>query len=369
MLKRTRFVLVRKTSMTHDMAITNEGVGPPTKTVTGIRRSFAIGVIGFFVLPASMFALLGFIGGRAAWLLDLFNHFWVHYAALFLVATVCLALLRSRRLLVISGLMLALSVWQVWPVILAYEHDVVQNAQAAGSLRLIQFNVNTAAGDPAGVAAYLAKQDADVVFLQEVSEAWMDALGQQVGPYRLVIAEPRSDNFGIACYVRANQDRVVVRTARIVDQTNGLAAVPAIALELSVQNMWGAEFDPLTVPVLSIHTLPPVSGRYAAARDAQLKAAGDWASASGKYAVVIGDLNATPWSKPFVALLEDGKLNNSAKGFGRQTTWPAGLPAVLGIPIDHCLHGGGWHTSQRRVGDSCGSDHRALHVTLKQSGC
>ena len=56
-------------------------------------------------------------------------------------------------------------------------------------------------------------------------------------------------------------------------------------------------------------------------------------------------------------------------GFGRQTTWPAGLPAFMGIPIDHCLHGRGFDTVQRRVGLACGSDHRALRVTLRQSGC
>lgn len=334
-----------------------------------VRRAFAIGLIGVFAVPTTAGALLGYFLGGAYWLLDLFNHFWAHYALLFLAATVLLALLRSRWLLGLTICMLALSVWQVWPYISMGDQSAGRIQTSPANIELLHFNVNTTGGDPAAVAAYIAGQDADIVFLQEVSPSWMDALEGRVGDYELVIAEPRTDNFGIACYIRAGQTRVTLNRATLVDQTGGLAGVPAVELLLEVENPFGAEFEPRPVSVLSLHTLPPVSRSYAQARDLQMQAAADWARKQGKDAVIIGDLNATPWSKPFTAMIGRGDLINSQAGFGIHTTWPARLPATLGIPIDHCLHGKGLTTTKRRVGDSCGSDHKALHIGLKFRGC
>lgn len=335
----------------------------PSPGKRGSWRDAPLRLVGLLVIPATLGALLGLVGGGWFWWMDLFNHFWMHYAAGFLVASVLLVLLRSRWMLAISVLMLGLSLWQVWPM--AWPTSVGgPYHEAPSDLRLLQFNVNTHGGDPAAVAAYLAEQDADIVFLQEVDRRWLEALLDNIGPYEQVIAEPRTDNFGIACYVRSGQDRVTVSAAEIVEFGN----VPAIALSLSVVHFFGDDAPRLDVPVLSVHTLPPVNADYAQTRDEQLAAAGRWAREAGDHAVVIGDLNATPWSRPFNAMLEAGELHHH-KGLGWQTTWPTSLPAPLGIPIDHCVHGRGWSTLQQRVGEPCGSDHRPLHVTLRQSGC
>lgn len=350
-----------------------EGAAEPStgKRPTGLRRGFALFLVGLFLMVGAVSGLTGLLLGDLAWGADLFNHFWFHYAVLFLATTLLLALLRGRRLLVLSVLMLGLSVWQVWPMLDTGHNGRYEADADEPVLRLLHFNVNSTSGDPAAVAAYLRGQDADVVFLQEISQAWLDALEGQTGPYRLVLAEPRTDNFGIACFIREDQDRVRVSVgpSRIVDQTGGLAQVPAIELVLEVEHLFGPDAPRLVVPVLSLHTLPPVSKGYTEARDAQMAAAGVWAKAAGDHAIVIGDLNATPWSGPFDRLLESGGLYNSQIGFGRQTTWPAGLPSAVGIPIDHCLHGRGWRTIEREVGPACGSDHRALEVVLRQSGC
>ena len=321
-------------------------------------------VIGLLVLPTAMGAIGGLLFGRYVWFLDLFNHFWFHYALVFLLTSLLLLVLRTRRLLALSVVMLALSVWQVWPYL--QDQSIQQGSGTPGraSLEMLHLNVNTQGGNPVAVADYIAKQDADIVFLQEVNHRWLDALDGKLGPYEKVVVEPRTDNFGIACYVRTGQTRVKVLSSKVVDQTAGQAGVPAIELELEVDDGLGKR----RVPVLSLHTLPPISFEYARARDAQLAAAGRWAKQAGDNAVVIGDLNATPWSKAYIDMLDAGGLHNSQIGFGRQTTWPAGLPSAMGVPIDHCVHGQGLRTQQRTVGEDCGSDHKALHIGLSFRG-
>lgn len=81
------------------------------------------------------------------------------------------------------------------------------------------------------------------------------------------------------------------------------------------------------------------------------------------HAIVLGDLNATPWSHAFRALLEDGELVSSQRGHGIQGSWRR-EPWPLSLPIDHCLHAPSLVTLERHLGPFLGSDHRPLHVAL-----
>lgn len=322
------------------------------------RVAMGRGVVSFFVVLGGLAAIGGLVGGRAFWVLDLCNHFWLHYVVCFTVSTVSLLLLRGRKALALSMALLGLSVWQVAPLYL----DPGREAGVGPGLELLHLNVNTHAGDPAAVAAYLRGQDADIVFLQEISDRWLDELDGRIGPYERVIARPQDNNFGIVCYLRSDQQRISIQSSEIVDLTDGAARVPTIALEVLVDDGAGGS---VTVPVLSLHTVPPVSWEYSALRDEQLGRAADWAEQAGPMAVVIGDLNATPWSAPMRDLVADTGLHNSQLGRGRSATWPARLPAWAGIAIDHCLHGEGLTSVEREIGPANGSDHRALRVLLR----
>ena len=81
--------------------------------------------------------------------------------------------------------------------------------------------------------------------------------------------------------------------------------------------------------------------------------------------MVIGDLNATPWSVDFRHLEEAGGLINSQRGHGIQPTYPAfPLAWPMRIAIDHCLHSYNLATLERRVGPALGSDHLPIEVVL-----
>jgi endonuclease/exonuclease/phosphatase (EEP) superfamily protein YafD len=80
---------------------------------------------------------------------------------------------------------------------------------------------------------------------------------------------------------------------------------------------------------------------------------------------VIGDFNVTAWSTYFRELVDQGDFANSQHGFALWPTWHAGLPLVMRIPIDQCLHSRDLATVARQVGPDVGSDHLPLLVNLR----
>ena len=77
--------------------------------------------------------------------------------------------------------------------------------------------------------------------------------------------------------------------------------------------------------------------------------------------LLLGDLNATPWSHPFKRLLQETGLIDGSRGMGYQPTWPAGVLPLL-IPIDHCLHSQELRVVHKEVGPMVGSDHYPVIV-------
>jgi endonuclease/exonuclease/phosphatase (EEP) superfamily protein YafD len=77
----------------------------------------------------------------------------------------------------------------------------------------------------------------------------------------------------------------------------------------------------------------------------------------------MGDLNATPWSRPFVHLVESSGLCDTRAGFGVQASFPA-ASWLLRIPIDHVLASCGIGVQSRRIGRDVGSDHLPVIVDL-----
>jgi endonuclease/exonuclease/phosphatase (EEP) superfamily protein YafD len=77
----------------------------------------------------------------------------------------------------------------------------------------------------------------------------------------------------------------------------------------------------------------------------------------------MGDLNATPWSRPFRRFVGRSGLCDSRAGFGVQASFPA-ASALLRIPIDHVLVSCVIGVRNRRIGRDVGSDHLPVIVDL-----
>jgi endonuclease/exonuclease/phosphatase (EEP) superfamily protein YafD len=113
--------------------------------------------------------------------------------------------------------------------------------------------------------------------------------------------------------------------------------------------------------------MAPTTGERAALRDAQLGFATDWAAEQEGAYMVVGDLNASPWSSPFRGLVSDGGLRNSQLGFGLQPSFSAKTIFPLRVPIDHLLHSQDLRVTDRRLGPPMGSDHFPLVVDLQHA--
>ena len=288
-----------------------------------------------------------------AWALDLFNHVRPRYAVVSGLAALIFAVGRRWRWSLASLVLFAFDLALIAPFYRPFA--AAPKAGAGVGLRLVHFNLLSSNREYSPVADYLAASGAELVFLQEVSPAWAEKLARVPG-YRLLRSLPRRDNFGLAVLAAVGSK---VERAEEVELGGG---VPALRVEVEV--------DGRRVSILSVHTPPPVSAEHSARRDQMLHSAGQWAlerRSRGALPVILGDLNATTFSRPLRALLEDAELVDSQRGFGLEPSWPTS-PALhrllFGISIDHALHDPQLSTRARRLGPDLGSDHRPLEVEL-----
>jgi endonuclease/exonuclease/phosphatase (EEP) superfamily protein YafD len=307
---------------------------------------------------AAGLSLLGFAGAiaRAA---DLVSHFRVAYALAMLpaLATFLPELRRKRWEPALLTLILALDTAPIAALYLP-QGRIPEVGAGGPALRLLQFNTWVKNHDDEAVLALVEARRPDVAALQETTET-----------RRAAVTDRLADRYHI---LSAGSELLLIRrdapTIRLIDWArHAIPAGEAIAARLDVA---GRE-----VSVLTFHAMAPLGLARAASRDAQFAWAARWCRSQPGPVIVVGDLNATPWSYPFGRMLRDGGLVDSTRGFGVQPTWrvfygPFGgrLAWPVQIPIDHCLHAPGLVAVAREVGPACGSNHFSLFVTLQWTG-
>jgi endonuclease/exonuclease/phosphatase (EEP) superfamily protein YafD len=201
------------------------------------------------------------------------------------------------------------------------------------------------------VIEYIVASDPDVVLLHESSRPWEVAMESSDLGYEVVKGRSEDLIFG-----------TLVLTRQTVDASSfGFAEGDGRAIALT----YLPEGWPEPVQILSSHPVAPTSGERAGLRDAQLGFAAEWAGQQQGAYMVVGDLNASPWSSPFRGLVSDGGLRNSQLGFGLQPSFSARTIFPLRVPIDHLLHSDDLRVTDRRLGPPMGSDHFPLVVDLQ----
>jgi endonuclease/exonuclease/phosphatase (EEP) superfamily protein YafD len=133
---------------------------------------------------------------------------------------------------------------------------------------------------------------------------------------------PREDDFGIALY-----SKLPFTKCNLVEL--GQAGVPSIVAEFDIQGQ--------TLTVLGTHALPPIDNAYSWFRNNQIEAVAAYLASVTGLKVLLGDLNMTPWSPYFGALLSTAKLVDSSRGRGLELIWPTNHIWIGRIPIDVCL--------------------------------
>jgi endonuclease/exonuclease/phosphatase (EEP) superfamily protein YafD len=295
---------------------------------------------------ACLATVTGFLG-RLWWVFELTSHFRPHLALVLGALAAIWAMKRRWRMTAVCGVAAAANASLVFFLLCPEAHLV---ATAGPRLRLVSLNVHTANVSDL-VLEFLRRTDADVLLLMEVNERWMSALGSLRTNYPYVIAEPREDNFGIALF-----SRLTLTNIEVVEFGN--AEVPSIAVTVAVGGQ--------DIFLLGTHPLPPSSAENARLRNEQLKEIAARIRHFAMPAIVLGDLNCTPWSPYFSELLRDGGLKNPSQGRGLFGSWPAWMRFAR-ISLDHCLVTPLIHASNKQLGPQVGSDHLPLVIELQIS--
>ena len=313
--------------------------GQPSRRTIG--RSLA-------VLITLLLAAIG--AGRLAAvspLLDLASHFQPHYLAAALLLLLLGVALRLWRCAVAAAICVALTAPRVLPWYLPHANPA--STGHGPTIRVILANVLRANQRHDQLLALVRQWKPDVLVLLEIDERWLHALAPLTDRMPYSISEPRDDHFGIAVVSRLplHHDEIA---------TLGSAGVRSIVCEIELENT--------RATLIATHPLPPLPVGRAPLRDEQLLAVARRASRVTGPAVLIGDLNATMWSRPYRQLTRQTDLVNARRGCGILPTWPASFPPFMRIPIDHCLHSRDIHALRCVTGQPIGSDHLPLIVDL-----
>jgi len=302
-----------------------------------VRLNFYLSTAGVVI---AVFSLLGFFGG-IHWVLDLFSHFRVQYFQLCLIL-IGIALWRRQHKRAVALLAVALLNY-AFVLPLYFGKPAPASGQTA---RAMLMNINAANGDTEQVLEAVRKYNPDIILFEEVTPKWERELAVLSTNYSHRVAEPQDGCFGIMLLSKYPLSRGNVVYI-------GSAGVPSIIADV--------HFPQGEVSIVGTHPLPPIGKTYSNHRNNQLAKLPELVKTRKHPVLLIGDLNASPWSAHFTRLVRDSGLKNSMKGFGFQPSWPSGN-RFLRIPIDHFLHSPEITIHSRAVGGKVGSDHLPVIV-------
>lgn len=308
-------------------------------------------IIHLFIIVCSIglgiLTLTGFLGGFA-YLFELTSHFRLQYALGLIPLIIGFIILKNRIGATATGILLLINIFQVIQFASPFQGAMAGEKRYENEWTILQMNVHASNRYHEGVIQYIKKMDPDILALEEINYRWFEALKDILKDYphrKFVI---REDNFGIGLFSRVPTEEIEIKYFEE-------SGVPSVLAKLKA----GDE----TVSLLFTHPLPPGGLGYFHRRNKQLNDIAKERDKYGKNLIVIGDLNATPWSHYFKKFKRDMNLKDTRKGFGIHNTWPTQLPIML-IPLDHCLVSEGITTLDRRIGPNIGSDHYPVFVRL-----
>jgi endonuclease/exonuclease/phosphatase (EEP) superfamily protein YafD len=294
---------------------------------------------------AALLALLpSWIGllGDWNWSLDLLAHFRWQYLLASVVA-VAWALLQKQRLLAALAVpTLLLNGVLVGRLAL---HPEVSADEVAGDFSLHVVSLNVLMSNPGQQAAldYLMACDADVISLLEVDQRWVDAMEPLQKKYPYHIAHPRPDNFGVEMFSRIPWEQAAVLQL----------GKPSIEVKLTHQGR--------RLVIIGTHPMSPGGAGRSLKRDRQLQQLAAHVEQLREPVLLIGDLNATPWSAG-MRIITSGRLGFRSLAAPWEPTWRARWPVA--VPIDHALVTAPLVITRRSVGPEVGSDHRPIDITV-----
>ena len=221
----------------------------------------------------------------------------------------------------------------------------------AAPLRLVTANILVSNTEVSALAADLLATGADVILLQEVTQAHLAELGAAglLHAYPFHVFDPHLGSHGSAIL-----SALPISAGRAID----VAGSPMTRADISTAAG--------TVRVINVHTVAPINESRARRWRAQLDALAAMPAQHTGPLIMAGDFNATADHEPMDTLLSSGMHDAfSAAGDGIGATWPqwAG-PMFPVMRLDHVLVNDSISVLSAEVQANRGSDHRRVAVEL-----
>jgi endonuclease/exonuclease/phosphatase (EEP) superfamily protein YafD len=279
------------------------------------------------------------------------------------VAVICLAvLLASWRFLQGSPAfkriwLLLLAAAMAWHIrfIMVYtplyptESKTSVAADSARTFSLLVCNVLMFNREAGKLLAQIDTYDPDIVLLTEPDAWWQEQMGEAKKRYPFQVEYPLSNTYGMLLYSKVPLEDPQVNFWVEPD-------IPSIFSRVRLPA--GPTFD-----LYCLHPRPPKPGTHSDERDAELLIAGKKVKASGRPAVVAGDLNDVAWSHTTALFQRISSLLDPRQGRGFYNTFNA-KSWLMRYPLDHVFHSKHF-TVQRfvRLG-KIESDHFPIFIKL-----
>ena len=330
-MSETKKIYVRKAALEAEAAAVAKKRKRP-KGYLGCVLGLSIGIAG---LAAARLGQL--------WVaFDVFSQLTPQFMFLIVAFTIGLFMPHGKVLTAAVLLVGLLAVYSMWPYYVSSEAAVLSTVKSGErELRVASFNTWIGNDKVEEVKAEIARIDADVIVLVELGpnkRVIFDQLGLQY-PYQAKCSDITHCNFGILSKFPLTKigDRMIWE------------GPPYIRASL------GPEFGGLSI--YGVHTTRFPHSR---AQFAQIKAmAAELDAITGNY-IVMGDVNATPYSRVTQTLASQANLTRLTN----LPTWPArtGLPQIA---IDHIyVTPGIRQLESQSIGNSAGSDHFPIIMKL-----
>ena len=313
--------------------------------------SVAVGqaVIGFALVTigvvGTLATVLGFFGSTW-WLFDFAANFRAHLTVVLLLVALLYALVFSKATGLFFMAMALVNGLLVLPLYTSSQDPAANDDR----LQIVSFSVEQRTSIRDQTFRWVDTLDADLVVLIDSTDDWGRATEQLEG-YTVQSQIPVDRTFGITILSPDGVEAQLLRISRLRDS--------AVRIEATIGD------QPIAIYAVQAQSMS--NGSDATDRDEYLAEIARLARAETLPTVVVGDLQATPWSHAFRNLASTADLENSLDSFGLQTTWPADRWALFRLPLDHLLHSDDLTTVDRYLGPTFGVDHRPIVVTIAKA--
>ncbi|MBT8213936.1 MAG: endonuclease/exonuclease/phosphatase family protein [Acidimicrobiia bacterium] len=311
----------------------------------GLGIAFAIILLTVGTL-GTVATLMGFFGSTW-WLFDLIANFRVLLMLTLLIVGVIYGMVFGRAGAVVFFAAGLINLLVILPLYLGNQPDPTTTTD--DDITITIHNVTASNQNRTDVFDHLAGTGSDLVFVFESSVDWERAARLADLPYDIVAVPDPERRFGTMVLAQPGLDVEVEQ----IFVSNDLDTIARVTIG--------------DVVVLAAHPRSPTNSDGSNKRDDLLAALTDLAAAEGEATIVVGDLNATPWSHAVRSLQDEAELRNSLQGYGLQPTWHADW-RLFAIPIDHALMSQDLTTVSRSTGPANGSDHLPVTVTISPVG-